>query len=503
VKKNLVDFLPISFVCLCFIAMGYAQWPGLHWDAACFTPPVFSTARGDGFAKPAYPVYNVRVPGEYFNFHGMLSVILFGKFLIAEDGVIFLRVLGFANAVTALMWWGAFRRTFTSQGDVLPRWMPLLAAVAAGSIAVGLQGRPEHPAVAVAALPFLFPRLNLFQRSFSLAVTAGLLFCCSPSSGVLAGTGVAVYLGLRPEYNPTWFLKWFCSTGVLAVLFFCCSFAFTPFGPLEWVSALREAASYALDFSSHLYRFRNGGLWGASLLLPFWNVVILFLWSLIFFLLLRRRRLLPLCVFSAVSLKHYSVFTDYGYACVYLPLLVVLLTWAQRTSLRTANTEVWKWTSRLCGLWLLCFVGVFLQYLTECLAFTQLPKPDESLAELRQICSEGQGVGIDNTMAAFVTDAPQSYVIMNSYLRACSPFAAVNPDFQAQAWKEDERKYFQQQGAFPRLLIVPSTRTDPPPELILDGASYRLQSQSLSYGQGVSMYRGRVVGYPFAAYVRQ
>jgi hypothetical protein len=53
------------------------------------------------------------------------------------------------------------------------------------------------------------------------------------------------------------------------------------------------------------------------------------------------------------------------------------------------------------------------------------------------------------------------------------------------------------------LLIVPSTRTDPPPELILDGASYRLQSQSLSYGQGVSMYRGRVVGYPFAAYVRQ
>lgn len=478
--------------------MGLAQWPGLHWDASCYAPPIISAARGEGFAAAAYPALSIRLEGTQTH-HGLLASLLYGQIFGCSAWPKLLLCYGIVNAVTCLVWWWVYsRRPYSA---VLNGGFPaaMMAGLAAGCLGVGLQGRPEHPAVAIAAIPFLFAGGSLFSRLFLLGVTSGLLFCCSPSAGIMAGTGVCVFLALRSDYSEKNFWKRFIATGLLGIFTFACTVLPMPISIIEWSRNLIRESSLTFDFSSHLVRFQNGGLWGTSIIVPFWNVLVIFYFSAISSLFILRRRWSPLVVFWIIALKHYHVFTDYGYACALLPLLRIFLGLSAAVPTETVTAFFPRCLRVLSLVWLGSFSLVFIQYVTESLAYTQLPDVRPKISDLFQGCELAARNGAPSPVVAFMNSTPQSYVVLG---RGKANFVPLSEDALLGRWSDHEQQYFKQKNVVPLYVIAPPDLAQGRAELTINGVLYRTCAQDLSVAHGLAFFRPRPVGYAFVAYRR-
>ncbi|MFM7057324.1 MAG: hypothetical protein ACKO2P_10425 [Planctomycetota bacterium] len=493
-KTDPAEHAVLALFCSAFVWMCAAQWPGLHWDAACYAPPILSAARGEGFAAAAYPSWNIRLEGTQTH-HGLLACLLYGQVLECSDWERLLFCYGFVNAGTCFVWWWIFSRQ--KYLGVWNGWKPaaIMAGVAAGCLGVGLQGRPEHPAIVIAGIPFLLTSGSLIVRLCVLGVTTGLLFCCSPSAGVLGAAGVCLFLALRPDFSEQLFWKRFCLTGLLGISTFGCTTLLMPISLTEWLVSFARASQSTLDFSSHLVRFQNGGLWGTSILAPFWNVAVIFYFSAISGLMFLRRRWSPLIVFWIIALKHYHVFTDYGYACGLLPLLRIFLALAAATPLRSTPPQYPRIIRVASFVWLGSFLMVFVQYFTEAIAYCQLPAVRPQIIQLFEQSSPDEGTPVP--VIAFVASTQQSYVAVG---QGRTDFVPVAENAVDGNWTADEKIYFEKRKAVPVFLMAPPELVRDREELSIDGVAYRKYCQDVSSAHGLAFFRPRRVGYGFIAY---
>jgi hypothetical protein len=85
--------LPLLIIASIFVWLGYLEWPGMHWDANFFAPPVVNVANGRGWHFGGYaPFYFLKL-GDAYTFHGFLHIILYGVILKAEVDAFYWTVL--------------------------------------------------------------------------------------------------------------------------------------------------------------------------------------------------------------------------------------------------------------------------------------------------------------------------------------------------------------------------------------------------------------------------
>lgn len=502
-RPSIAEVAAIVSTFLGFALLGHLGWPALHWDAAAFAPPILNAARSGEFLQAAYPFWLNRLMDPTFSHHGFAAIFIHGLLAKCSSWDKLLGSYGLWNAASAVLWWFVFRRG--GAGEHGRQWLSpcfgILAGVAAGCLSVGLQGRPEHPAVLIAGIPFLVrPWLPRIPLCILLGSTAGVLLACSPSCGVLAGCGIVVWSGLISDYRFRTFARMCTLGGSVALGIFVLFLFLTPLHPFDWFQSFFRASGHTLDFSDHLFRVRHGGLWGTSMIVPFWSVLIVFYSLLIAAILVRLKRIVPLILFVAACIKFQPVFTDYGYACAMLPLV-----WLGRRWFRLPVSQASPVMLRVIRgiqlghvIWLAGFLLVFLQFLTEAAVFNRLGYSFCRDSKVISLCDfEAVEVAGWTPVIGYAMNTPQSYVTLGS---AGMDFVAVDVDAETRAWGPEEKRFFSERSLVPALLVLPFSGETPATTKTIGGCVYELADMNRTHGWGVSLFRKRPVGYPFAVY---
>jgi hypothetical protein len=93
------------------ILFGLHQWPGLHWDAAFFAPPVINVGAHQQWSFGGYTPFLLGRQSPIYNFHGFLHVILFAKLFAVKTWSGYYCWIGVINAFTVLVYAYLFYRS--------------------------------------------------------------------------------------------------------------------------------------------------------------------------------------------------------------------------------------------------------------------------------------------------------------------------------------------------------------------------------------------------------
>lgn len=311
-------------VAMRFVFFGLKGWPGLHWDASLYATPVINVAKGLGWKFGNYAPLLVSHPDLNYDFHGFLHVFFFGQILKSADWASFFFYCGLTNAVTFLVWAWIFYTTFEGKSPIKRVFAALFFGLIAGGVALGTQGRPEHLVVLLSSIPVISYKILKKGTGFnlSLAMITGIFFCFSPTSGVIMGAVLILWLGLNDEDKSALLLLYkiavYGCISVGVIFFLRSAIGETSFA--DWLLASRGHAK------ASQCAFKASYWWGASLDAPFWEIFLWMTYFLIFAELTLRKAFtsLFLCSVMAIYLYLGPTLVDYGYV-VFYPLICLFL----------------------------------------------------------------------------------------------------------------------------------------------------------------------------------
>jgi hypothetical protein len=310
------------------ISFGLNQWPGLHWDAAFFAPPVINVGVHNQWSFGGYTGFLLGRESILFDIHGFLHVVLFAKMLGVKDWSDYFFWIGIYNALTILVYAFLFYRTLVRNGIPSLLLASILSFIPA-VILLGLQGRPEHLVILLLALPFLIFELwrRLDLAMFAAYVCCALILIASPLVGFAAGVIVSAVLLVHASSitSRNWSLRqfgWFVLVGgAVAILI---TQLFTPFSFFSWIASVvgEGEGSRNIDFEGIVSSYFHKR-YGNTMLIPAWNFLISLALLFILIVLIERQAFLSLFLVAATGLYFNKRMNDYGYVA-FIPVLLYI-----------------------------------------------------------------------------------------------------------------------------------------------------------------------------------
>jgi hypothetical protein len=344
---------------------GQFQWPGLHWDGAFFATPVLRFSSEGHWKFGSYTHWLITKPSRLYDFHGFLHVILFGKLLKADtwkDQFFWISIL---NVVTLLAYFFLFDRALR-RSRVASFSLAVLFSFVPAVILLGIQGRPEHLQLLLVAVPFLFWELtakeNLALRSSY--VIAGLMFIASPLPGLAYGVLVLLVLLVRVNGNcmRTEFIREFLLFSLIAIITAILAIeAFTPLSMASWLNNLLDEGVGVLGFEGMLSQFYEHRL-GFTMIVPFWNLLLVVSLFIIFVFLLERRQFIVIAIGFTAFLYFNKKMADYGYICFLPMLLVFAADWLRVARGHSLAGIRYRWVLAFATFVAAVYAFVFVQY---------------------------------------------------------------------------------------------------------------------------------------------
>lgn len=308
----------ISFtISLLFIHLGSIGWPGLHWDAALYGTPVINVASGKGWIFGGYAPQVTLRPTNTYNFHGILHAFVYGSLFGSSTWARYIFTQSIINAVTFFIY-SIFYVWLLVKSYGIKFYcfvIALLLSSIVGIVCIGLQGRPEQLAPLLLALPLA--SLLLLSRKIHLAIalclSISLLIILSPLLGIFFAVMVLFYL-YGSSHNMLVLLG--TSIAVLGSAFLISLILISiisPISPLEWYVNVFGVSQSSGNFSGLLLRIRENR-WGATMIVPVWNILVVsaittggvWVWR-------SKRNLLSIILFALLAIFFNEVMCDYSY----------------------------------------------------------------------------------------------------------------------------------------------------------------------------------------------
>lgn len=293
----------------------------------------------------------------------------------------------------------------------------LLFAAIPGLICIGLQGRPEHLAPLIFCFPilaFIFTKKTLYRLIF-FALSASLLIVLSPLSGLIFILITMFFIYGNSGNSITLFARYSLIFGLIGFIFsFLLIIILSPFSPFEWIQNMLSFGSSEgqPNFSGLLINFRNVK-WGASLIAPGWNFLILLFTAIGSLWLWRSQRsLISMMILGVIAILINERTADYGYVC-FIPFALAIC-------LNYINSP-WFMSNKYLGVRLLKSSVVLLSALslfviTQYLAVSRLLPHDEVFLQLARNKFNNSAAGqalFSNQLSAvgFPTNSSPSLVV--------------------------------------------------------------------------------------------
>ena len=347
-----------------FVWFGYIEWPGMHWDASFFSPPVVNVASGRGWRFGGYAPFYFLNLGDAYTFHGFLHIILYGVILKAVTWQRLTLLMGFLNAATYISYFVLYKQVLY-RNNVYNQILPFILAFVPGTLALGLQGRPEQLLLLLFFVPAMLWSLSFSGLRWLLpsAVVAGLALLTSPLPGTIFSLGILLFYVYSESRRPLRLLLHLLLASILLfVTAFLTTRMFTPLDLIPWFNETRTTGGavflgYKYIFGITQYK------WGFSLISPLWNLAFLFSLSLVFLFLLRSKSYLVIGLLALSMYLFSPRLLDYGYS-VFLPLsLIICLDRKSFLMLRLPSWFSFPKTLILVTAWASLYLYVFLSYL--------------------------------------------------------------------------------------------------------------------------------------------
>ena len=355
--------LPLLIIASIFVWLGYLEWPGMHWDANFFAPPVVNVANGQGWHFGGYaPFYFLKL-GDAYTFHGFLHIILYGVILKAGTWQRLSLLMGFVNAVTYIAYFCLYKQVL-HRNMIYNQILPFILAFVPGTLALGLQGRPEQLLLLIFFVPAMLWSLSFSGLRWLLpsAIVAGLAPLASPLPGTMFSLGILLFYVYLDSRRPRRLLFHLLLASIFLFLTaFLITRMFTPLDLIPWFNETRTTGGSA--FLGYKYIF--GILqykWGFSLVSPLWNLAFLLSLFLVFLSLLRSKKYLVISLLVFLLYIFSARLLDYGYS-VFLPLSLLLC--LDRKSFLMLRLPSWLSFPRiliLVAAWASLYFYVFLSY---------------------------------------------------------------------------------------------------------------------------------------------
>lgn len=486
-----------------FAIFSPTEWPGLHWDAWLYSPAVINVAGSDSWTSGILAASAERLASGRHDFHGFLSIVIFGSLLRCSSWPEFVRILLISNGLAASLWFltaVAARRKCGVCGLAIP----FLTGVMAGVIAAGLQGRPEHPAIFITAIPILTWAYSdsVFAQLMAASITSGLCCVTSPQAGMLSSIGIAVLTAFNRSNARRYFVR-FAATGVGALLTAIVFTAlFAPFTFFEWFSNVRTFSGGALDYSKVLFRFDLENLMGRSMVVPFWNVIVLFHGGVIFCCLLRLERWLSALWMAATTWFLLPLLADYGYSFAFPCLLTIMTPMQTRLGLFSNLPAGPVWYRRFQISLLLTYVLAWMQFAGE--AWT-VYRSGRSISvcheQLQRFLSETAGPQTRIGEIGLLHHWSCSIVVLGD---ASHRYIYLAPRFDNNTWLQRDRDFFALSGGPPDYLIHLPDLSDPPQIFEFENTIFdRILLSGPTIDNAPFVLKRRRIGHEFAVYRRR
>jgi hypothetical protein len=502
-KRIVVMAVSAVALFLMFAIFSATEWPGLHWDAWLYSPAVINVASSNVWTSGIHAVSAERLASGRHDFHGYLSIVVFGALLRCSTWPEFVRILLISNGVTASLWFltaAAARRKCGAGGLVVP----LLTGIMAGVIAVGLQGRPEHPAVFITAIPVLIWACSdsVLLQLLGAAITSGLCCVTSPQAGMLSSIGIAVLTAFRSGSHRIHLFR-FAATGVgallTAVLF---TTLFAPFTFFEWFSNVRSFSGVALDYSKVLFRFDFESLMGLSMVAPFWNVIVLFHGAVIFCCLLRLRRWMSAIWMTAAAWFLLPLLADYGYSFAFPCLLTIMTPLQTRLGLFSDLPAVPVWYRRFQVSVLLMYVLAWVQFAGEAWAVYRSGRSISAChQQLQSFLQETAGPPARIGEIGLLHHWSCSIVVLGD---ASHRYIYLAPSYDNHSWLQRDRDFFSLTGGPPEYLIHLPENAAPPEVFHFENTIFdRIMLSGPTIDKPPFVLKRRRIGHEFAVYKKR
>jgi hypothetical protein len=312
-----------------FIFLGNIGWPGLHWDAALYGPPVLNVANGKGWIFGGYGPQITKRASLIYNFHGLLHVYFYGAVLRAGTWARYIYAQGIINSITFVFYSIIFLYILVSSHGI--RFYSVLLSLSLGTVAgvicIGMQGRPEQLAPLILCLPLvsiLFIK-NRFYLAVMLGLTIGILVIVSPLVGLFfAGIALFYLLGTSGPSSLAFLKTAFItlcsallvSAGLVPII--------SPFSTLQWYGQVMGAGQTKINFMwllSGIHKY----IFGFTFIAPAWNTVVIILILAGSLWLWRSKRSWTPLLFVFIAMIYFiPKMGDYSYA-PFIPLGMALL----------------------------------------------------------------------------------------------------------------------------------------------------------------------------------
>lgn len=321
----------LIIIFLSFLAFGYIGWPGMHWDSAAYAAPILNVASGKGWLSNPFhyglgeaETIWLTIKNRPYNTHGMLHVIIYGKFLGITTYERLFIWMGFINATTFASFALLMKRVMNGVSRLhLPS--SLLIGLMAGVICLNIQGRQEQLIPLMLSIYLWFATFNNRKNHLlvSGAIITGIVFTTSPLPGVLCGLIFLICSSLLDKDSPWRFWGRMVIFGILAIATSgIIMYTFTPYGLAEWLQRTADIEGVAYDFSKYLFGFDL--IKGNSTYSPLWNIMAISLAATCIGVLAVKKKLVTLALTAAILIRIMPKANDYTYM-VFFPIVPWLL----------------------------------------------------------------------------------------------------------------------------------------------------------------------------------
>ena len=336
---KLFGYLGIITGVVLFIMFGVLKWPGLHHDSVLYATPIINLATGNGWRFDSYAFTFINRPSDEYSFHGVLYPIIFGLLLKISNYENLLLWSSIFNAIAFIVYTFLFYRALTTK---FPVWGLLIATIfgaMAGLISQELQGRPEHLAPLLIAIPLLMREFNITREYFRYYcyIIAGLLFILSPLPAAIYGMGLIFWLSLyhRKKLWKELLLAGIISLGSsgLIITVFC------SFSPLTWLNNVFFAGNSPL-LPTDFWRLTTTDI-SLTSTYPAYNFFVIIVVLLVVKTLLQRKLFVILIIWLLLGFYLMPKVQPYGYT-PFFPLLLLMICGKEQNWI-TQNEKIKNW----------------------------------------------------------------------------------------------------------------------------------------------------------------
>jgi hypothetical protein len=242
--------------------------------------------------------------------------------------------------------------------------LPFILAFVPGTLALGLQGRPEQLLLLIFFVPAMLWSLSLSGLRWLLpsAIVAGLAPLASPLPGTIFCLGILLFYVYSESRSPRRLLLHLLLASIFLFLTaFLTTRIFTPLDLIPWFNETRTTGGstflgYKYIFGITQYK------WGFSLVSPLWNLAFLFSISFAFLMLLHSKKYLVMSLLALLTYIFSARLLDYGYS-IFLPLsLLICLDKKSYVMLRLPSWLSFSRVLILVAAWASLYLYVFLSY---------------------------------------------------------------------------------------------------------------------------------------------